>query len=286
MGVAHIQVDQSNAAQLAAWDGQDGSYWAARADRFDEGVAAYLEPFFVAAAIEPEDYVLDIGCGSGQMTREAGRRASIGSALGVDLSARQIEVAEQLAAARSLPNVRFLQADAQIYPLPQQSFDISISRHGAMFFGDPVAAFRNIHRALRPGGRLVLLTWQPTQSNPWMSEFRDAFTPAGADQQQRPGTAARPGSLTDPDQIRDLLTSSGFKNVRVEGLRQPMFFGHDVDDAGEFIKGQFAWMLDNLDEQSRIQAIDTLRAGLAGHLTDDGICYDSCTWLIEATAAS
>lgn len=133
----------------------------------------------MAAAIEPGDDVLDIGCGSGQMTREAARRAPAGSALGVDLSARQIEVAERLALTQSLPNARFL-----IYPFAQQGFDVAISRHGAMFCGNPVAAFRNIHRALRPGGRLVLLTWQPTQSNAWMSEFRGAFTPAGAARQR------------------------------------------------------------------------------------------------------
>ena len=95
--------------------------------------------------------MLDIGCGTGQTTRDAARRASAGGALGVDLSADMIALARQLAAAEGLPNARFEQADAQIHPFGQGPFDVAISRTGAMFFGHPPAAFANMARALRSG---------------------------------------------------------------------------------------------------------------------------------------
>jgi SAM-dependent methyltransferase len=146
-----LRVDPSNAEQAKAWDGGEGAYWAAHAGHFDRSVAGYHLPFLEAAAMEAGEQVLDIGCGTGQTTRDAARRASAGGALGVDLSADMIALARQLAAAEGLSNARFEQADAQIHPFGQGPFDVAISRTGAMFFGNPPAAFANVARALPAG---------------------------------------------------------------------------------------------------------------------------------------
>jgi hypothetical protein len=141
------------------------------------------------------------------------------------------------------------------------------------------AAFTNIARAMRSGGRLVLLSWQPMERNEWVSDFRTALA-AGRDlPTPPPGT---PGSLKDPDQVRPLLTSAGFAEVRLHGLTEPMYFGHDADDACQFISGQFAWMIDDLDPATRARALDDLWASMADHQTDRGVLYDSAAWLIEA----
>jgi SAM-dependent methyltransferase len=273
-------VDPSNVEQLGVWDGDEGAYWAAHADRFDEGVAGYHGQFLAAAAIDATANVLDIGCGNGKTTRDAARCATAGSALGVDLSSRMIELARQLAEREHVANVTFQQADAQVYPFLDQYFDIAISRNGMMFFGDALAAFTNIARALRPGGRLVLLAWQPLQRNEWVSAFfaalaagRELFPPPGA-----PG----PFFLSDPDRVRRLLTSAGFVDVRLQGLSEPMYFGPDPDDACQFISGQLAWMVRDLDADTRGHALERLRASMADHQTDRGVLYDSAAWLIEA----
>src|SRR5688500_3752262 len=103
--------------------------------------------------IRPGDRVLDIGCGAGQTTRDAARLAVAGSVLGVDASAPMIERARRLTEAAGLRNVEFEQADAQSHQFPDERFDVAISRFGTMFFADPVAAFSNIARAMRPNGR-------------------------------------------------------------------------------------------------------------------------------------
>src|SRR5690349_20350403 len=97
-----------------------------------------------AMGLQPADHVLDIGCGTGQTSREAARVTRTGSALGVDVSAPAVERAAELATAEGLRNVSFIRADAQAHQFPQQHFDVAISRFGTMFFGDPVAAFDNI----------------------------------------------------------------------------------------------------------------------------------------------
>lgn len=127
---------------------------------FDEEVRPYNERFRAAARVRPGDRVLDIGCGTGQSTREAARAAVGGSVLGVDLSAQAVELARRLSEQEGLRNVTFRQADAQVHRFPPRHFDLCISRFGTMFFADPVAAFANTGTALRPGGRLVILVWQ------------------------------------------------------------------------------------------------------------------------------
>jgi ubiquinone/menaquinone biosynthesis C-methylase UbiE len=85
------------------------------------------------------------------------RLANVGSALGIDISASAIERARELTQAQTIRNVTFECADAQVHRFPREHFDLAISRFGTMFFADPVAAFGNIRRALRRGGRLVMM---------------------------------------------------------------------------------------------------------------------------------
>ena len=63
-------------------------------------------------------------------------------------------------------NVTFKVADAQVHRFGRERFDLAVSRFGTMFFADPVAAFGNIGRALRPGGRLVMMVWQAAGTSP------------------------------------------------------------------------------------------------------------------------
>lgn len=274
-----MRVDPTNTEQLTAWDGDQGAFWAKWADRFDEGVAAYRDHVLTAAAIQTTDTVLDIGCGTGQTTRDAARLASERSALGVDLSSPMLDLAR--GRAEHLTNITFLQADAQVHPFAPESFDLALSRHGAMFFGDPPAAFANLARALRPTGRLVLLTWQPPHRNEWISTFRAIFT----DPDQPAPKPPPPFSLSDPDDVRTLLTTAGFTDVRLEGLHEPMYFGRDVDDACDFLSAQFSWALRTLDADTRTRVLDALRTNLAEHQTLHGIHYDSAAWLITAHRA-
>jgi SAM-dependent methyltransferase len=279
-----VRVDPSNVDQLTAWEGRNGDFWTEWADRFDDGVARYQPAFLAAAAVQPAGHVLDIGCGSGRTTRDIARAAAQGSALGVDLSSRMLDLARARAAAQNLTNVTFEQADAQIHAFPQRRFDVVVSRTGAMFFGDPVAAFTNIGRAIRPGGRMVLLAWQPMADNDWISTFRGILA-AGRDLPAPPPTAPSPFSLSDPSRVRDLLTSAGFSGVRLDGLHEPMYYGKDAGDAFRFVSANFGGIADGLEESVRSKTFDALRANLAEHETADGVLYDSAMWLIEAHLA-
>ena len=277
-------VAPSNLEQNRAWDGDEGSYWAAHAERFDEAVAGYHEQLMQAAAINPRSRVLDIGCGTGQTTRDAARSAPAGSALGVDLSREMLDVARRCADLEGVANAAFLHADAQVHAFEPESFDVAISRTGTMFFGDLVAAFTNIRRALRSGGRLAMVAWQPVSENEWFREIGAAMA-AGRDLPGPPPDAPSPYSLSDPDRVRRLLAEAGFAETDFEDLRAPMYFGPDAADAHGFVFNLNAWMLEGLDEAGRRRASDDLYASMSAHETERGVVYGSAMWLTTATAA-
>jgi SAM-dependent methyltransferase len=282
MATSAVPIDPSNADQLRAWDGDEGAYWAEHADYFDRSVAAYHEKLMVTAAITDRDRVLDVGCGTGQTTRDAARAATSGSALGVDLSARMVELARRRAAEEGVDNASFEQVDAQIHPFPPAAFDVAISRTGAMFFGDLIAAFANIGHAMVRGGRLVLVAWQPLPANEWIREISGALA-AGRDLPAPPADAPGPFSLSQPERVRSILTAAGFTDIDLEGTTAGMWFGTDADDAHRFVLGLMGWMLQGLEDTDRGRAIDGLRAAMAAHETPDGVVFGSAAWTIRAT---
>ena len=214
-----VHVDPSNAEQLRAWDGEEGAYWADKAEYFERALAAYHDPFFAAAAVGVADRILDVGCGTGLTTRDAARSATSGSALGVDLSSRMIEHARSRAVAEGIGNVSYEQVDAQIHPFEPRTFDVAISQTGAMFFGDLTAAFVNVGRALKPGGRLVLLSWQPPANNAWVRELTGALA-AGRDLPAPPPDAPGPFSLDDPERVRRSSKPRGSARSSIRASRR------------------------------------------------------------------
>jgi SAM-dependent methyltransferase len=277
-----VRIDPRNSAQLEAWDGGEGTYWAAHPDEFDRSLAAHHGPLLDAAAIADGEQALDLGCGTGQTTRDAARGTPSGSALGVDLSSAMLDVARRRAEEEGVANARFLQADAQVHPFEAARFDVAISRTGGMFFADLVAAYTNVARALRPGGRLVLLAWQAFDRNEWIREISTALA-AGRDRPGPPPGAPGPFSLAVPDQVRSILGAAGFTDVDLRSRAAPMWFGTDADHALEFVLGLTGWMLEGLDDTGRRRAVAALHDSLAAHETPGGVLYDSAAWTITAT---
>ncbi|WP_199432100.1 class I SAM-dependent methyltransferase [Qaidamihabitans albus] len=274
-------VDSSNTDQFRSWDGGSGEFWTSRAERFDQGMAGYHGELLTAAGIQQDSLVLDIGCGSGQVTRDAARIAHEGSALGVDLSSTLLDLARALAEKDQLTNATFVQADAQVHDFGESLFDVAVSRHGTMFFGDRQAAFANIARTIRPGGRFVQLTWQALDRNEGISTFR-TIASGGREPPPPSPEAPTPFSLSDPDRVRQLLRAAGFVDVEVTGLTVPMYYGRDIDDAFDFIASHFAPAFGKLDDESRAKALDTLKVDIADHLTDRGVLYGAAHWLFCA----
>lgn len=235
-----------------------------------------------AYGIHTSDQVLDIGCGSGQTTREAAQLATAGSVLGIDRSDEMIERAKRLTSEAKLDNVKYACADAEQYALPREHFDVAISRFGTMFFADPVAAFSNLRSALRPDGRLVMMVWQQRDRNEWATAIERALVP---DDMGTNSTIVVPPafSLGDQDVVIRLLDATGFATPTFDEVDAPVFYGRDVDAAFDFVSG-FSTVnekLARLDAGERTRAVDRLRRLLAEHQRIDGVWFDSRAWIVS-----
>jgi SAM-dependent methyltransferase len=282
--VEELVADPSNSGMVDAWDGKEGAFFTTHAERVDQSLANSHRHFLEAAAVQADERVLDVGCGTGETTRDCARAAVNGSALGVDLSSQMLALARRTATAEGLTNIEFRHADAQIHPFDASGFDVVVSRLGSMFFGDPVAAFTNLRRALRPGGRVTLLTWQGFADNEWLAEFRRAMAD-GRDIPAPPSDAPSPFALSEPKRVSAILDAAGFTDVLFKSLHEPMRFGSTTEDAFDFVSEQLGWMLEGLDDDGRSRALDALRTSIAAHTEDGGVFYASATWIIQAHAA-
>ena len=280
----------ANAEQAALWDGAAGENRVRHPDVDDAEVSAHHVRLRAATGIGPGDRVLDVGCGTGQTTRDAARAAVSGRVLGVDLSASMLERARRLTAEEGLRNVSYLQADAQVYPFPAGRFDVCISRFGTMFFADPAAAFANIGCALRPGARLVMVVWQGSDRNEWAVVIGDALAGGRVVPDPPPGSpdpppgSPDPFSLADPATVEGILEAAGFAEVGFADVQEPVYFGRDAATALDFVSGfsSSKALLAGLDAVERRNALDRLRATIAAHDTGHGVLFDSRAWIVTA----
>jgi len=275
----------ANQTEYDAWNGDSGRRWATDPDRRDRVLHNVAAALLEAADLTVGDAVLDLGCGCGATSLVAARGVGPdGAVLGVDLSGPMLDVARQRAAAARLPNVALLQADAQTHPFGPGAHDIAISRFGTMFFDDPVAAFSNIARGIRRGGRLCIATWQPLVANDWLTIpgtalLRYTTLPEPA------GTASGMFAQSDPDIVTGVLERSGFCDVDVRATTVPLRLGADPGEATAYLAdtGVGRAVLATIPDDDHTVALDAVRAVLAEHLDADGVQLDGAILLTGAT---
>jgi SAM-dependent methyltransferase len=277
----------ANADQITYWNSRAGETWAAMQKRID----AQIEPLGVRAierlAPHHGEKVLDIGCGCGTTTLELARRVGTsGHVTAADISRPMLDVARRAAGEARAENIAFIEADAQIYAFGADSFDALFSRFGVMFFSDPVAAFKNLHAALKPGsGRLVFVCWRKLPENPWMA------TPVKAAMQhlppQPPADPQAPGpfAFADAERVTRILAEAGFADVAVTPHDQQVELGM-LEQAVEHCTrvGPLSRLLtENPDAVDPV--IDTLRETLRDFETEGVVRMDAGVWIVSAKRA-
>ncbi|MBZ5504566.1 MAG: class I SAM-dependent methyltransferase [Acidobacteriia bacterium] len=158
-------------------------------------------------------HLLEIAAGTGVVTRVLARSLpQTVSIIATDLNQPMVDFA---AAQTNAARITWRQADALHLPFPAASFDIVICQFGVMFFPDKVAAYREVHRVLRPGGRFIFTTWDRIEQNEITLAVSDALA------ELFPGNPPRfmtrtPHGYHDCERIQEELRAAGFSRIEAE----------------------------------------------------------------------
>jgi len=286
----HAPIDTTgpNAEQIRYWNETAGPKWVERGRMLDAQLAPVGRVAMDRASVRPGMAVLDVGCGCGETSVElAGRVGPTGAVTGVDISAPMLAAARARAAA--LPQVRFVQADAQTHAFPKASYDLLFSRFGVMFFTEPVTAFANLRTALRGGGRLAFVCWQGLARNEWMrvplmaaAEHLTLPAPPAPD-------APGPFAFGDPERVRTILTTAGFDGVALEPLETTLTIagGGPLEQAVEFLleMGPLGAVLRDTDPALRPTVAGAVRSALEPFAGAGGVRMSGAVWIVTARAA-
>lgn len=166
------------------------------------------------ARIRAGEHVLDVACGTGFVARRAPSLVGEGGrVIGVDLNPAMIAVARSVSTGLA-PSVEWHQADAQHLPVDDHRVDVAICQQGLQYFADPGAAIADMHRVLRPGGRLVASVWSRVSESPYFAAC-DAAIAAYLDLETQTTWAAAFG-MADREPLAGLLKRGGFKGIEVQ----------------------------------------------------------------------
>jgi SAM-dependent methyltransferase len=284
-------VSPLNEEATAAWDGPLFDRFVEFREIVTTGLGNHGE---AALALHPPragERVLDIGCGFGDTTqRIAGLVGPDGHATGVDVSSRFIEASSEEAKAAGVENVDFRVVDVQVGDLGGP-YDMAFSRMGVMFFASPVAAFRNIRKSLKPGGRLNVVVWRRREDNDWL--YRAQVTTEKIverpEEYDDPTCGPGPFSMQGADTTSDILIGAGFEDISLRRCNRPIMIGRDLDEAlaavmaigpaGEILRLQ-GDRAAHLHDDVRA----ALREALGEFVDGDGrVVAPASTWIVSAS---
>jgi ubiquinone/menaquinone biosynthesis C-methylase UbiE len=278
----------ANEEQAKFWTEIGGPIWLEREQFLDDSARPFSNETIDVANPKAGERVLDVGCGTGPTTVELARRvAPGGEAVGLDISPLLLGRARERATEAGMDNVTFIEGDAQTFELEAGAFDVLFSRFGVMFFEDPEAAFSNLHRAIRPGGRVAFSCWQDVFQNLWLSLPTMAASSVLGPFDLPPEGAPGPFSLADADRVRAILGAAGFSDVGVREFRTTM--NNPVESAGErltFLVGMspLGDKFKEADAETKERTVSAVLEAVEPHREDGEYKLPAAAWIVTASA--
>ncbi len=279
-------MSDANAEQSEAWNGPTGMKWVRYQDRLDAMLAPFAVALFSATNLTHGESVLDIGCGCGITTLEAAKLVGAkGRAHGIDLSGPMTGRARERATALG-STATFDVADASAHDYSADSFDHLISRFGVMFFDDPSGAFKNLHHALKPTGRMTFVCWRTMPENSWLATPARAALPLLPPSEPAAPFAPGPFAFADKVRVNGILSEAGFRNISFTPYDTPVILGRSVEEALDQAMqiGPLSRLVAEQSDATKKRVTDVVSAELTKFLTPQGVMLQGATWIVQANA--
>ena len=238
------------------------------------------------AALAPRrgERILDIGCGAGQTVLQLAEAVGAdGAVLGVDISPIVLELAQRRAGGRR--PIAFVEGDAEVFPFEHEAFDAAFSRFGTMFFTDPVAAFANIHRALKRGGRLAFVCWRNLAENDLDNVPLQAAYPFLKPPPRLTPDVPGPFSFADPARVRRILAEAGFEDIAIAAYDEKVGSGDLETMVAVSLCVGFLGKIMREAPELRDAVVEPVRRALAAYEGPEGVTLNAATWIVTARAA-
>jgi SAM-dependent methyltransferase len=268
--------------QAALWNGAAGQTWVEAQEPLDRMFRPLEELLVEAVLARGARNVLDVGCGTGATTLAIARALGArGRSVGVDISEPMVALARARAESQRL-GATFVVADAQTHAFAEASFDTIVSRFGVMFFADPVQAFVNLRRAVRPAGDLALIAWRGPSENPFMTAAERAAAPFLPDIPPRSTDAPGQFAFADPSRVAGILERSGWSQIDLRPLDVVCTFAKS-DLVGYLTRiGPIGRALRAADEETRARITGAVLPAFDSYVRGAEVRFVAGCWMIRA----
>ncbi|HLB21545.1 MAG TPA: class I SAM-dependent methyltransferase [Solirubrobacteraceae bacterium] len=282
----------ANEEAIEAWDGPLYERFVRFRHLLADGLGVHGDEALRAVAPAQGERALDIGCGFGDTAQQLAELVGPdGSVLGVDAAPRFIETAREEAARAGVRNARFEVVDVEAHSFDEQ-FDLAFSRMGTMFFANPVAALRNVRKALVPGGRLAMAVWRSKVENDcfYRGQLVTERFVTKPEQYDEPTCGPGPFSMGNADTTSGILVSAGFERISLLRCDKPILIGVGLDEAVEFVMsigpaGEILRLAGEQAEHLHEPVAAALRDDMAEWVAPDGrVMAPASTWIVTAQA--
>ncbi len=273
-----------NDEQATLWNGAAGQTWVDLETVLD-GAFQSVQDLLVQPVARGSGWrVLDVGCGTGAVTRAVARQLGPGgAAVGIDIS-RPLVDAARAHAERDGSSAAFVCADAQTHRFDAAGFNLFVSRFGVMFFADAVQAFVNLREAASEGAELRFVAWRSAEQNPFMTTAERAAAPLGLKLPVRHPGAPGQFAFEDPERVQRILEQSGWVGVDVRAVDVACAFPE-----GELVRyitrlGPIGRALQEVDDRTRAALIETIRPAFDVYVHGGEVRFTAACWLVVARA--